>query len=112
MPERKDIIGIAGSLKPYASQQEDGKTKIWTGEQNGANFSLIRESGIGICPTVLALTVSGNETARGKIIQDFEEALGKPLYERSDGKNPGKIFVSWDAETTNQPKGTTSETSS
>lgn len=98
--EKEEIFARTKNLPEIEMGNIAKDHQIWEGNELGANFKITKEflsTPIGKLPAVYALSVSGDEDGKVRLIADFENAFGRPISRNSVPILPGIEFVLWKA---------------
>lgn len=114
MPDREQIISRLKRLPAIPVGQEAEDNEIWEGDELGAHFKVTKETillpkapNIPDSLTMYGLSLSGHKTGVGKIISDFVNVLGDPMFPPEYLPYLKIIMVAWDTQNT-KPNSNTS----
>lgn len=96
--EKEEILRRTKDLPTIVMGNVAEDHQIWEGNEGGTHFKITKEIiPIPKGPMMYALSVSGDERYKARLISDFENALGKPATRNTDPRLPGIEFVLWEA---------------
>ncbi len=102
MPSKEAIFSHIKELVPVSVASQNTIELSWSDREPGAGFTLSKiyypEADNIPATEAYVLSVSGNMISKEKVIDNFLEALGKPIIEPEDVFGRGTISMAWNAE--------------
>jgi len=107
MVEKEEIWDKSGRLKAKKiNNLNPADDEIWEGEECGAKFTLTHD----IMPTnpamktIYSLSVSGELDGQVKLVGDFVDAFGKPVWRDQTVEIEGGEVVVWNGDKVDQKR--------
>ncbi len=107
MVEKEEIWDKSGKILPKKiNNLNPSDDEVWEGEEAGAKFILTRDI-MPVNPamrTIYSLSVSGDLDGQIKVVGDFVDAFGKPVWREQAVEIEGGEIVVWNGDKVDQKR--------